>query len=1560
MTITSPAFDIQSFECHGNAESRKDRVLLFSDQRRLLISKKRVTVLQGTVLSKKLVYEENVIAATYTTFRPSRQKSEYSSSIDEVEALAVCLAKSAYIYYPGGQYYVVSFPFTLKRAYPFEAGLILEREQDSLSRLPTSSQYHSSRFFTLVDPIGDFRVVTTSSTSVVNSHENLVYFPRSGINKSKSLCATFNQRNGTLSVYHIKASSRNAVVGGSGVRKRKSHALSTPNPSKKLEDDILHDFNNPFTGSISQNMEKKRTSTLLSGVSSIGRMGSESGFAEAGKATGTVELSGLRKDMILTKVDSFTVNAKRDHLSTAGLHYQGEEAIVVSNKASKETQIFIFKSQNAYISQHESSTTIQCLHAIPLEHTRFPGWLLILKDDKSLQMFHPFLDITAPAIDLSGNYPAISGLSSSYDNSVSLIAQSGESHIIRLILEPKNEFVGICLDIWRYLSGSKINEHVWVFWRSALVLDKDLDEWRAYVIVILSLVFPFDGSESDVTINGITELLPLAKKHHEYFDFDYSLQELLPYIVVALHLIYEETKLDTLAKKNLDRLGLLLTQLTTWMGWSDQWTTFYMVDNSIIDRATKLLSTILLYSPPNLFESLVSIFENKRSRYPKFSQLVEEGDSVNMMMTPRTHIVLEIFEILVSHEPAKAIVKALATYGITSNDLETFPLGISMPIKECLLQCQSDPDLSWDIDILKLIGRSDLIMTAEDQSDPLYHNSNGPLSSKNLMSNELKSSSAIISDLLEPSKKKEDPSSSNAERTQITDLIFDHDRRFYEILNLLNQTKVQSTTLAVDEGMTEYDSTLLKREVASLVALRTLTLPLGRAALFYEENQPMFTEKFPIPDLNLSTIIAPSMSTIVLSKESISPKIFDWGSFHNGASSGLSISRNCEGITGSWAFYNKPAENFAQHAGFLLGLGLNGHLKKLEEWHIYNYLGPKHPLTSIGLLIGMAASLKGTMDNKLTKVLSVHAVALLPQGANDLNVPNTVQSAGLIGIGLLYLETQHRRMSDILLSQVSGTVSHIEHDEEFEGYMLAAGLALGFVNLGKGDDLRGVNDTHVVDKLLSISTSMRDSQSELESDKSGSAAIMALAFMYMRTENRIIADKLEVPSSEHLLDYVRPDLLLLRTVAKNLIMWNQIRATTQWVDSQIPEVLRAKHKYSSLETLDSDQVGYYNILAGACLSITLKYASSQNLSARTTLLGFLDSFMTITESSAANYDEQVALNCASQIQNVLAIAVAVVMAGSGDLEVFRRLRVLHGRINKTHQYGNHMAVNMALGFLFLGGGQYAFSDTNFAIACLFTSLYPVFPAESNEFEVHLQALRHFWALSVEPKCLIIRDVADGSPVKIPVTIVMKDGSKRESTAPQLLPRLEAIASIEVKAPEYFNVKIDFSVPSEYMTQFRKSLTIFVYKKCNYELLKTTVNTLLKNESKALQIANKEVTVNRDLAGLLDISLLSSLTSFEKQIYLYESSDNVQHNDTNAFESGLSMFNMIANKIDLHLMATQPKDVQDLLSLKLLFAYTDHVLEDDMHFVSLQFVEQLKQQLWEVSAASAQNVNAQSV
>jgi hypothetical protein len=67
------------------------------------------------------------------------------------------------------------------------------------------------------------------------------------------------------------------------------------------------------------------------------------------------------------------------------------------------------------------------------------------------------------------------------------------------------------------------------------------------------------------------------------------------------------------------------------------------------------------------------------------------------------------------------------------------------------------------------------------------------------------------------------------------------------------------------------------------------------------------------------------------------------------------------------------------------------------------------------------------------------------------------------------------------------------------------------------------------------------------------------------------------------------------------------------------------------------------------------------------------------------------------------------MAGTGDAECFRALRVIRKRLDLDMHYGHNMAVNMALGILFLGSGAFTLSRSKFAIASLLCSLYPIFP-----------------------------------------------------------------------------------------------------------------------------------------------------------------------------------------------------------------------------------------------------------
>jgi anaphase-promoting complex subunit 1 len=49
---------------------------------------------------------------------------------------------------------------------------------------------------------------------------------------------------------------------------------------------------------------------------------------------------------------------------------------------------------------------------------------------------------------------------------------------------------------------------------------------------------------------------------------------------------------------------------------------------------------------------------------------------------------------------------------------------------------------------------------------------------------------------------------------------------------------------------------------------------------------------------------------------------------------------------------------------------------------------------------------------------------------------------------------------------------------------------------------------------------------------------------------------MKAPDTQYLLDFVRPDFLILRTVARGLILWKEVFPTSSWVEAQIPDSIR--------------------------------------------------------------------------------------------------------------------------------------------------------------------------------------------------------------------------------------------------------------------------------------------------------------------------------------------------------------------------------------------------------------------
>ncbi|ODV95239.1 hypothetical protein PACTADRAFT_49987 [Pachysolen tannophilus NRRL Y-2460] len=1472
----------------------------------------------------------------------------------------------------------------------------------------TNGNNNQINFLTMLDPLSEFGAVVSSSTSSISNKENLILFPAS--NKS-SLAATFNSSDHVITVYHVRFLTHNKIgnekktstkktssissstaPGGlnnqrsmsrrkSSLRKISSnnHSASSNTP-KKMEIEENNDNNNNKNNDNTNNLKivgsvnsaslgyDKIRSTSHSEVLSLDRMasGTESIPDSIKPVSSKFDTINLRKDVILTKIESIEFQDDKHLLKICNSSYANQDCIVINNLKTKQCEILLFKkSENNSISLpvFQTSFTISCLDCIPLAATNsdHDGILIILKDSSNICLINPFLNLISANIDLSTkSYPPIKLLSDSNGLEIAMIDHDKKFHILNLIIKPKLQVVSKILESLKYLSNSYAYEYFWLQWCSALSLDESLNEWNALITVLLSVLIPdktqFD--ESKIPSNEITSRLPSARFLRNKTEAKYSLTDLAPKLILSIHLLREDMKLDLNQQIYVEKLGVLLSQLTLWMGWSENWYNYYN-SNKKFDHHTRFLSIELINKPLNLFESLSSLFNSSLSSandivpYLTFSQLAEENESIDELLIPRTYYILRLFEAIVSNDfEAKDVVDLMVEFGITINDLKTYPVGVSIPLIECIVICQENTPIKWSEAALELVGRKDLLRflhssklqnkfkrVKTDESVDDINKISAPTGARDI--------NQILQSLNDVEPISSWDGQAEADRINITKLIFSEDRRFYEVTKLLQTSKVQTAALSVDIDLSEHELLTQQRELAANVALRTLTIPLGRSALFLSSRLPLMTERFPIPKLNFNCLISPSMTTTTLDADLIDVETTQWGFFHNGASSGLTISRDAKGISGSWIVFNQPPVLNAQHAGFLLGLGLNGHLKRLEEWHIYNYLGPKHTYTSIGLLLGMSASLRGTMDVKLTKVLSVHVIALLPPGATDLKVSLPVQTAGLIGVGLLYLETQHHRMSEILLSQIDGKLVYDDVEIVNEGYRLAAGISLGYINLGKGDDIKGLNDTHIVDKLLSMAVSLKDVQTSQQFDKSCGGAILALSFIYMKTGNESIAWKLVVPETEQLLDYVRPDLLLLRCVGKNLIMWQNIGNSIMWVDSQVPLCLLRKYALKDLKNLGSDQLSFFNIIGGSCLSIALRYASTGDVQARDTVLYYLDAMMKICLLPATNHDEKLTHAGACTIRDVLSISASLIMAGTGDLEVFRRLRVLYGNTQKSVSYGNYMAINMALGFLFLGGGQYAFSDSNFSIATLITAIYPIFPSSNTSMmsegnvDVHLQALRHFWALSVEPRCLIIRDVDSLKPCEVPVQVELTDGSVLPLKSPCLLPNLSHISRIQTLSNDYFKLVIDLKRNYEHYKFFKKYLTLYIYQKESYHAKKSfsdIIRSLGEKEETKIKSRNKNGVYFKN--PLKDRAIFNIFDDFEKSVIISSLSSSSKEDDENSLSNYMKK---TENK--LLEMSSSPTSIDDLWNLKILFKFCDQIIDDDLHYLSIDFIEQLKVQIW---------------
>jgi anaphase-promoting complex subunit 1 len=963
---------------------------------------------------------------------------------------------------------------------------------------------------------------------------------------------------------------------------------------------------------------------------------------------------------------------------------------------------------------------------------------------------------------------------------------------------------------------------------------------NTYLLRCISLSREFLNSSAGREASGTQGYLPgVIGKDSQ------SRQTSLGALLIGLHLYREEEKLDVNASEgyraDLGMLAPILGQIGGWLGWSSWgWKErgYYGLETADMDQwmfEDSKMSSIPVPAEPFVPPSIFHFVENhlQQSREAHFLTILDLASNLSgsdrrpklgsrlwkqmAALTPRTVALTGYLSQAASLTSTTDKVEAMLAWGLTTDIVQSLPDGVSVPLYESIAGCQADPPSSWNASLLDLIDRDDLGMSMRESGvHPAL-----PRSHIAAVHDAFRDFHSIGYSTLESESMTAFDASAEADRSSVTKLIFKEDRRFVEASKLVNQMRPPIAECPPEPDWTETELLEAQKVLVQIVAVRTMAVSSGRGMIHYSARVPLLTEKLPIAGFTAQCIMKPSNVTFSAERGSFSEDKVCWAYFHAGASTGLAISKAAKGIDTSWVLYNRPAELTNRHAGFLLALGLNGHLKTLAKWVAFKYLTPKHTMTSIGLLLGLSASYMGTMDTLITRLLSVHVTRMLPQGAAELNLSPLTQTTGIMGIGLLYCNSQHRRMSEVMLSELENVdqeeLTPPQETLRDEGYRLAAGFALGLINLGKGNDLRGLHDMHLVERLLALAIGAKNVNIVHILDRASAGAVVAIAIIFMKTHDSALAAKIDIPDTIHQFDYVRPDVFLLRTVARHLIMWDHVQASFEWLEKCLPKAYRKRARLDTVRQLSSEDMPFFNIVSGLCFSIGLRFAGSGSAQVRDLLIYYLDQFIRICKLPAMNYDGKLTRNSVRNCQDAVALSAASVMAGTGDLEVFRRLRSLHGRFDADTPYGSHLATHMAIGALFLGGGTYTFGTSNIAIASLLCAFYPVFPTTVLDNKSHLQAFRHLWVIAAEPRCLIPRDVDSHRPVSIPITLTLRDGTSRSTSAPVLLPDLTSISTIKITSPDHWPLTIDFASNPTHLPSFQQNQSIYVRRRAAYDI-----------------------------------------------------------------------------------------------------------------------------------------------
>lgn len=292
-------------------------------------------------------------------------------------------------------------------------------------------------------------------------------------------------------------------------------------------------------------------------------------------------------------------------------------------------------------------------------------------------------------------------------------------------------------------------------------------------------------------------------------------------------------------------------------------------------------------------------------------------------------------------------------------------------------------------------------------------------------------------------------------------LRFPNDLRIVEVRRILTNNQPIHVPISQTPGISDAEFRDQQEKFLQSAALRQMALSFGRGALTLGTVKPMISDPLQIPKISFTGKTAPKNQTIELPHNDAQPLMEWWPQFHNGVATGLSVvdaGFYKKPLDSAWVGLNFPRRNendqfSAEEAGLLMGLGLRGYLKQYGQYNIHELLAKADSTTTVAVLLGIASNFIGTADVQIMKMLSVHLPFLLPVTQIEYTIDPHSQIVALIGVGMIYAETENLWLTETFLRELGKPAAAGTDLQDRQAFALACGLAIGWINLGKGKNL---------------------------------------------------------------------------------------------------------------------------------------------------------------------------------------------------------------------------------------------------------------------------------------------------------------------------------------------------------------------------------------------------------------------------------------------------------------------------------------------------------------------------